>query len=144
MFLELPLSIINHDPKLAITPFPFGAWTRFMEYIVAGSEKQKLVTIERYQEIINWITRDIKAATSAKRGKRYRARTEYRVKNGSLYRRNPDGDEALWVATEMTAFDFIVNSHKACLHKGIRKTYALITERYYGITREDVQVCTSI
>ena len=38
-----------------------------MDYIVSGSEKQKLVTIERYQEIINWITADLKATTSSER-----------------------------------------------------------------------------
>ena len=53
-----------------------------MEHIVSGSEKQKLVTIERYQEIINWITTDMKAAAGAERGKRDHTRTEYRVKNG--------------------------------------------------------------
>ncbi|KAF8536145.1 hypothetical protein BDD12DRAFT_808003 [Trichophaea hybrida] len=128
---ELPLSIINRDPKLAITPFSFEAQIQFIEYMVSGPEKQKPVTIERYQEIINWITTDMKATTNAEKGRRHRARTEYRVRNGCLYRRNPDGDEAVRVATEMTAFDFIINSHKACLHQGIRKTYALVTERYY-------------
>lgn len=44
MSLELPLSIIDRDPKLAVAPFPFEARMQFMEYIVSGSEKQKLVT----------------------------------------------------------------------------------------------------
>ena len=76
----------------------------------------------------------MKATTSAERDRRYRARTEYRVKNSFLYCHNPDGDEALRVATEMTAFDFVVDSDKACLHKGIRKTHVLITQRYYCTT----------
>ena len=48
MSLELPLSIINRDLKLAITPFPFEARVPFMKYMITGSEKQKLVIIERY------------------------------------------------------------------------------------------------
>ena len=43
MSLELPLSIIDRDPKLAVAPFPFEARMQFMEYIVSGSEKQELV-----------------------------------------------------------------------------------------------------
>lgn len=95
MNLELPLSIINRDPKLAITPFPFEARAPFMEYMISGSEKQKLATIERYQEITNRTATDMKALTSVEGSRHHGARTECRVRNGSLYRRNLDGDEAL-------------------------------------------------
>jgi len=42
------------------------------------------------------------------------------------------------VAHILLAIEFIAACHKAALHKGVKKTYTLVSERYYGISRDDV------
>jgi hypothetical protein len=110
-----------------------------MEYLMtAGSGNHKMLSFARYEETIDWITMERKPTNDTEKGRRYRARNDFRIKNGLLYRNNPSGDDALRVAHQLSAYDYIVGCHKAVLHKGIRKTYALVTERYYGISRDDV------
>ena len=130
-------------------PFSPQARAEFLEYLVNNGldgsipgndnkKRKKIMTLERYEENIEWITTHRKASNNEEKGRTHRARTDFRVQNGSLYRHNPNGQDGLRVATPLTAFDFIVGCHKASLHKGVRKTYGMVMERHYGITRDDV------
>ena len=127
---------------LAITPFTEAARTQFLDYLLAQTSsdqgRKRLTSVARYEETIKWITTDRKPTNSEEKGRRHRARADFRVHNGSLYRRNPNGDEGLRVAHILLAFEFIAACHKAALHKGVKKTYTLVSERYYGISRDDV------
>ena len=71
----------------------------------------------------------------------------FEVDDGCLYRKaetKPDGNGGFitgprrYVALIHNAFGFITDIHRLILHFGIQKTYEQVSERYYGITCNDV------
>jgi hypothetical protein len=70
---------------------------------------------------------------------KHRAIKEFQLMYNKLYR-NPDIKfKALrYVVPESEAFDVIANEHLQLLHAGYIKTWAMVQQKYYGITRQEV------
>ncbi|EXU94631.1 integrase core domain protein, partial [Metarhizium robertsii] len=71
---------------------------------------------------------------------KHRALSEFELINNRLHRR-PDSKhpEPRYVVPENEAFDTIANQHLRLLHAGKNKTWEAVQQKFYGITRADVE-----
>jgi hypothetical protein len=93
---------------------------------------------------------EYKPENKKERRLRSEANKRFTMQNGILYRYSDDtkpehfGVEQLQVITEDQAFDTITKAHEELSHAGHKKTFHLISENYYGITRDEVIFVTNL
>ena len=131
------------EPSTAlINPFPNDVRSAFKAYIESPTytNRERIEYTKWRQLHILLDNPDRKPRNPAESRLKHRAFSEFELINNRLHRK-PDSKhpEPRYVVPENEAFDTIANQHLQLLHAGKNKTCEAVQQRFYGITRADVE-----
>ena len=131
------------EPEIAlINPFPNDVRSAFKAYIQNPTyTNRERIDYTKWRELhILLDNPDRKPRSQAESRLKHRALSEFQLINNRLHRK-PDSKhlEPRYVVPENETFDTIANQHLQLLHAGKNKTCEAVQQKFYGITRADVE-----
>ncbi|KFZ20383.1 hypothetical protein V502_03199 [Pseudogymnoascus sp. VKM F-4520 (FW-2644)] len=124
----------------SINPFPSDVRTAYEAYIQSPQySNRERIEYSKYRQLYFFLENPTsKPATPIESTLKHRALTKFKLVNNKLYRQADAKYLARYVVLENEAFDCIINEHLQLLHAGCEKVWAIVQQKYYGITRQDV------